>query len=173
VNTGLPGGGPWRILEDCPARLHNTGNAPSTRRQGALACICPHGVQVYETRKKIDNAHKWEQQRPLPRYLRNMSIRAVWLPGALCTTTGGRTLMDALAEQSEGAAAAVKKMCETCPALAQCASWILEAEQPGGSWGGYYAGMTRAERYERWKEKEAERGKQGTGTQPVDSGAGR
>lgn len=33
------------------------------------------------------------------------------------------------------------KVCATCPLIRECATWVLAAERPAGSWGGVYGGM--------------------------------
>jgi hypothetical protein len=46
-NFILPGGGPWKVLDECKSMYHNSLNATMT-----LGCKCPRGVDLYEKNKE-------------------------------------------------------------------------------------------------------------------------
>jgi hypothetical protein len=174
VNRKLPGGGPWRILPECPARLHNSlsagrGRNPRTRAEIHTRCICPRTLVLVladNVKARVRRLNRKElaasapvtvRRKPLPptpAYLSN--VKKVEIPdlmAGLCRTRIGQQIMDLASEVETGSLAlfrkqAAKAMCEEeCPVYAACLAWITSGtEQPAGSWGGIYAGMTATER---------------------------
>lgn len=148
----LPGNGPWRILAECPAMLHNTVRA-ATRGAREHRCICPRALALAEIDRDDRLSRKNSSGRkltPAASYLNNVAEAASWpdLKGGLCQTAGGRRIVDAYASEVKvtGAAMAHRRMCSTCPVQRKCGIGVLKAEQPPGAWGGMYAGMSAADR---------------------------
>ena len=189
VNRKLPGGGPWRILPECPARLHNSlsaarGRNPRTREEIHAKCICPRALALVVVDNERGRARRlarettphrnvattgWQKATATtPIYMSN--VKKVPIPDlshGLCRTPVGMQVMD-LATETGGNALhfrkkAAQEMCENeCPAYAACLAWITSGtEQPTGSWGGIYAGMTPSQRIQymtRKREKESTQG---------------
>lgn len=64
----------------------------------------------------------------------------------LCTIGDGvKIARDAISvEPSKRAIRArrtAREMCEACPLLAECRAWVMEQEDPPGSWGGVWGGL--------------------------------
>lgn len=57
VTSQLPGGGPWHILAECPALLHNSVRSVT---KGALQhrCVCPRGLALLELEKRRRSEHR-------------------------------------------------------------------------------------------------------------------
>lgn len=154
TGNGLPGRGPWRILEDCPARLHNTIHA-GRGRAGQIKCICPRAIAaVLEFRKKEERRRieaKGQNITKTPEYTNNV-VQNVERPDfhhAACATPEGRMIMDERSSSGNPTVEAcvlAARMCAECPINLECARWVLSAEKPAGSWGGFYAGMTPTDR---------------------------
>lgn len=169
----LPGGGPWLILEDCPAALHNTVHSAKGRDSAKAKCICPRAraaLYDHQRAEQVRNrardakrraerraALKLKEGQPLkqePGYLHNVrhGIPTPNLMAGLCRTPSGLQLMDSMIgkKRTAGKAARIKKMCKQCPVFDACHNWVMTAETPGGSWGGWYAGMGPRERENVW-----------------------
>lgn len=63
-----------------------------------------------------------------------------------CTVGDGvKIAQDAISVESSKRAIrarrAARKMCETCPLLTECRTWVTEMEDPPGSWGGVWGGL--------------------------------
>jgi hypothetical protein len=60
---GLPGRGPWRILSQCPSRLHNAPGAA----HGADRCICPRAIVLTPVRESpLPGGGPWRIYGPCP-----------------------------------------------------------------------------------------------------------
>jgi Transcription factor WhiB len=151
---GLPGGGPWAVLADCPAKYHNTLNAARRAAHGGK-CVCPGGAAMIE-RERV-----YQSGRPARRILIDSPLRAPQyeqnyktsgavpdLSKGSCRKPWGRPLLDAAAAvQYRGdATRSAQFMCSRCPVRKRCGEWVAQAEDPAGSWGGIYAGMTPHQR---------------------------
>lgn len=152
---GLPGGGPWLILADCPSRLHNTANAARGQGKGKPKCRCPHALVSVAEKRAVERAaarkkgaERVNLRKLTPIFLRNSLTRMPELPNAACKTSFGQHLFDQVQSKALGSGPAARRMCMECPELHPCGMWILKAEDPPGSWGNYYAGMNAAERRE-------------------------
>lgn len=55
----LPGNGPWRVLDDCPAIRHNT--LGSARGRGTKPCICPRALALIE--RERERTRQWNIRR--------------------------------------------------------------------------------------------------------------
>ena len=68
-----------------------------------------------------------------------------------CRTLRGMVTMDNYVDwpQSEGRVGAARGVCGACRLSVACEAWVIAAEQPAGSWGGMYAGMTPQNRRDR------------------------
>lgn len=157
-NHTLPGGGPWRILADCPAMLHNTGRA-ATQGAPQHRCVCPRALKMAERQRDQKNVSRAriKQLAPPPAqfstesaYLRNVRrpANAPSLDGA-CHSEHGREIADRLLSGRSGAVSEHKRMCGGCPELMRCRTWALNEELPAGAWPGMYGGMTTSERIRR------------------------
>jgi hypothetical protein len=157
MKAGLPGAGPWRILDDCEAPKHNTLRAHSGRhgREGTRTaqCRCPGAVVLYEKDSKRRSTAKY---RPRPKVvdagsLPPLQMRPPDLSAAPCRTPRGAALVDHW-QRSTGAGqqrvgVAVKWMCNRrCPVRAQCDLFAQVNEHPAGSWRGIYGGKDANER---------------------------
>lgn len=147
---GLPGGGPWRILENCPSRRHNTMNA-SRGKNNDGRCICPRGVHLLKA-----SARGWEANRiRKPRLRAQSKIVPPDMPDlstGACSTDEYRQIArdgqnDATYLGAVGARDAARAVClQHCPVQLQCRDYILAAERPAGSWGGVWGGLDVDER---------------------------
>lgn len=91
--------------------------------------------------------------RTTPQYLNNVSPGVTPdLTAGLCMPKEGRDLMDKVSSpQTKGylrSVAKARRMCGECPVQIECQSWS-DREDPPGSWGGFLAGRTAAERARR------------------------
>lgn len=176
--TELPwtGGGPWRILDDCPSPVtHNTLNAARgvtyiratgrSRRQVVAKCICPGGQRAIKRdnearrlrtitaneRNGSTRAHHVHKREAAGEYV-PAGVRMPDLSGGACQTPLGRTTLDAALSLNGGAGKkavqAAKDLCSFCPVAvaAKCERYVLAAEQPAGSWAGVWAGMSQSDR---------------------------
>lgn len=167
VPHGLPGGGPWLILDDCPAMYHNTGNAAKKGVAGHGRCICPRALVRWQRCKElaiISRTRRGERKatpqergkggRPaetgVPQYVRNMrqGVLPPDLSAGSCRSVLGRRIMDSAQDSrwSGEAMAMVRAMCEDCPVQQQCAQWAADGEDPPGAWIGVYGGLVHWER---------------------------
>lgn len=171
--NGLPGGGPWRILAECPARFHNSALAakkgtlrvPGEPGSGRLKCICPRGLQRLKeaqesakqsalTRGGREPKSKGGRQVGMevaePLYLRNtrQGVRKPDLSGMECGTALGRAVMDAAADARWGKdpLRVAKNMCDRCLKMIECRDWRRASETAPGEWYGMYGGETHIER---------------------------
>ena len=121
--AGLPGGGPWRILPECPARLHNTGHASVKGAQidgrgPRVMCTCPHGLarraEIFSVKYRHDQerahvAREVTKRAPIvrkgrvsvPQYVSNMTgdEPPPDLSAGLCHTPAGVMIMDQAADR--------------------------------------------------------------------------
>lgn len=62
--------GPWRILEQCPARIHNSASAcRGYDKNEGVKCICPHSLDILEKQRKgasIRQAERFEGRVVIP-----------------------------------------------------------------------------------------------------------
>ncbi len=156
----LPGGGPWRILPECPSFIHNTLRSTRGRIHN---CICPRALDLREAsleklRKANAAARAARQQNTgrgsAPTYMANIKseVGAPNLEGAPCSSKTGVLAMDLMLSEANSlqakGRALHRKLCAACPVEThqRCDAWWREAETPAGAWGGMYAGKTRKER---------------------------
>lgn len=165
------GRGPWRILAECPAKLHNTVRAVRGASTGGVRCICPRGIDLWQADLKRERERKQALKhgispKPhtrkvntlksgvLPSYLTNIgqNVRPPEMPTGEripCRWPSNRAVVDrAIAATRGPAVRAAQALCEQCPIASkqECLRWITDAEEPAGSWGGVYAGLTAADR---------------------------
>jgi len=169
--NGLPGGGPWRVLHECPAFFHNTAYAAKKRRDEAK-CICPRAlVRLAETKaltiqrriergeRKIGPGERQRGGRPHgntdAQYFRNIrdNVPVPDLSAGKCRSPLGLYLMDQAQESrwTGSALADAKAMCEYCPVKRACLGWVERAENPPGDWPGIYGGKTHMQRRNEWR----------------------
>ncbi len=173
-HAGLPGGGPWIILPNCPAPTHNSLRAARGRGQGggiterpAPRCICPRGQVCIEQDKKRKRevinplAKKRARPRPVkkvaevetrdPSYLSaiNQGVFAPHLDRGLCVISprAAKTILAAGERGGSPLHARARKLCdEVCPVRAECGAWVKQAEKPAGAWHGFIGGQTQVQR---------------------------
>lgn len=154
--NGLPGGGPWRIDDDCPAPRHNSIRSAEGRK-GEPKCVCPHGVQLYRERLTYFNGKRRGVPRsdfrikgsvpkdlvdPTPGFFRD----------AICQHPTFREVMDggfstAATKGGVRVRREAKNVCRThCPIRQQCLEYVQRLESPRGSWGGVWGGQDPWER---------------------------
>lgn len=166
---GLPGGGPWRILDECPGTLHNTLYAATRagRKPGYVACICPRAVACIEEdrpRHRLDNNNAYARRRAeraeaaklralIEQPKSPVTIRLVRetpvpdMTNAACGTDEGQKIMERVIMRSDiWNNDRAQELCASCPIKRQCGAWALSAEVIPGSWGGVYGGMTAKDR---------------------------
>jgi len=161
MSVELPGNGPWRILDECESRYHNSQTAARGKTRGQIKCVCPRALAVYEQYKAARRARERDYSRERSRRAANSarSVRAVirhapqqvtmpfpFLPGAACQGPGGVETMDRALEAKMTAEGmreidAAKALCATCPVMAECRAFARDHERPAGSWGGVWGGM--------------------------------
>lgn len=166
----LIGNGPWRLLPECPATIHNTLRAARGQdfRSGER-CICPRALALFEVHRQqqarrrrqkamgLDvNGNAGEGQPVISRnvnYVASMLGEVPNLRGSACTTDAGREIMDnaygAIAETDNRVLADItsaKLICVGCSVLAECGGWVLGSEVEPGEWGGVYGGLSIADR---------------------------
>ena len=162
----LPGGGLWRILDECPALGHNTLQmAERGARNDRLRrkCICPRARALYDAyiiSKKAyraqwyrTNAEKHKagmaahRENTVGIRRMNIGVPAPNMDGATCRTATGILAVDTSIENpSRASFEAVRKLCDECPIKLACRAWVLDAELKPGSWGTVYGGLTPGER---------------------------
>lgn len=161
----LPGGGPWRILDECPADRHNTLYAAvkgGRRGPGNARCICPRAL--WRKQDDLDSRRgehaRWYQENKArlkaakvvdQPALKVKHVRVAPVPDmtdAACGSDDGQVAVDiATAEASAGNLARVAAFCNSpCPIKEQCLRWVMSAEDRPGSWGGVYGGLTPKQR---------------------------
>lgn len=159
--AGLPGSGPWRILDDCPSMFHNTLHSALGRHAGGQKCTCPRALHLKATRRQ--NGQKLKAKPPsdpLWNYSRflYMAPAVVKEPmpaemgQAACRDGEGlayaddgmdRHMTKAGVQKREGA----KAWCHlACPVIEVCAGYAKRNEFPAGSWGGVWGGLDPWER---------------------------
>lgn len=169
---GLPGGGPWRILDECGAVYHNSAHAAkkgagpkdASVQRRALKCVCPRALERLAESNALTRGRRAElgvgrtgraSGRPkdsggVPRYFRNIrkNVPVPDLGSMECHTPHGLKVMDLAQEKhwKGEALKAAKGMCERCPMRVECLAWPTAAEVPAGDWPGIYGGMTHMER---------------------------
>lgn len=171
----LPGGGPWRILDKCPAPIHNSVEAARGRntayrsggmRNGRPKCVCPGAmikleadrerrrVSVKATRALVAKG----LEAPLPVQERGKDVAITPklpmpdLSRGVCRTNAGRRISDLVLDGDGGVGAKAKRehkiMCSGCPVQSICAEYVLAAEPRPGVWAGVWGGMSQTDRKE-------------------------
>ena len=148
--AGLPGGGPWAILTQCPASQHNSQRAASGRRDG-VQCICPRAKALHKQMVADRNTHgrseAWRESRFLHAGSAPPSVPMPDMSRGACRTNFGQAMADrgmdiSLTSQGVENREQAKGYCELyCPILERCRSYVLAAESPKGSWGGVWGGL--------------------------------
>ena len=101
--NGLPGGGPWRVLADCPSRLHNTYNSARGGSRRPNPCVCPHALAELAAKREQERAKRdysreaqllrKRRKQQAPTYLKSSPAPRTWFPEARCQTPGGRRIL--------------------------------------------------------------------------------
>jgi hypothetical protein len=160
--AGWLGGGPWLVLDECPADRHNTLSASKGRFctsrgrsvSGRPKCICPRAR--WWLARENEQRRRSEQERGVnrnnirvPSFMSNTLAQGMPdLRAGKCRSKSGREKIDA----AEGRLPTSKEvlearfMCAECPVFDACGDWVTRDEKPAGSWGLMYAGMTPRER---------------------------
>lgn len=156
----LPGDGPWRVLDECPAPKHNTLRAREGRMGRAATrvpcCICPGAVELH--RRDLQRRSRG-QRRPKPITTARVGVTSkpgrprVDLSGGTCQTPYGAALVRHYQETAGARQTNVRKairfMCRRCKVAEACRDYVETYEDPAGSWGGVWAGLTPHERRKR------------------------
>lgn len=167
----LPGGGPWRILDECPATFHNTQSAADRKDRWSHAfCICPRALELKAQgliRKRALNKAAWQRRQAkkaapsraefastkVPTMRRVREVPVPDMTNAACSTARGQVIMERAFMRSDvWNDTRARELCNgtdvssACPMRAQCAAWVLGAEVIPGSWGGVYGGLTAKDR---------------------------
>ncbi len=139
------GGGPWRVLDECPAVLHNTRTAwraGRNLRNRNNPCICPRAMAQYADVLRVHRENAAARRRKAgareavpvepapaapkrgrigsPAYTRNVLLDIANTPdlsgGACRTPHGQRAMARAIDEpQMMNSLAAAKAVCRLCP----------------------------------------------------------
>lgn len=170
---GLPGGGPWRIKQECKAINHNAWRS-AARGPRETRCICPRGMDLAKQERR-DRKQREREPSLAPRVRRyagdgtnrvvsgnpwasvegaaymNNDTRRVEAPDhsrGLCTSTASGRVAAMLVFDQPGSAsgARMRRICDNCPIRPECQRWVLSNETPAGSWGGMYGGLSVSER---------------------------
>lgn len=174
VARGLPGGGPWMVLDGCTSSTHNTLRSSITKYNGGL-CVCPRALVLREQHTAKERArskrayYKSKAAReaihgPRPekvetvRFIKPevvMNAQKEDMSGALCPDY--TALFDAAIDHAHASGRA-KAVCMKCPARLNCERLIqtLEGEYPG-SVAGVYAGLSVRDRMNGLKHAELSR----------------
>lgn len=166
----LPGGGPWRILDECLAVYHNTQRAALGRSIGRDKCICPRALVLktqraqYEKKKdeqrqarRRENSN-YETLRVYSRFLHSISaVTTTPMPRemskAACRTGVGMQFADDGMDRHVTPAGVSKRQgakdwCNTaCPVKDTCLAYVTANEHPAGSWGGVWGGLDPWQRH--------------------------
>jgi len=171
----LIGGGPWLVLDYCPATQHNTLKAArGTRVENRTRCVCPHACALLAAFSKTQAAQKraarqaemlaqLEAKSAAPPPVPKPKPKPALLPGSSVSrylrnvsgTSGPPSLPGrrcASVPQLFDAAldgrrtGEARAVCMSCPVRELCAAWVLEDEKPAGDWGGVYGGLSVADR---------------------------
>jgi hypothetical protein len=160
--AGFLGGGPWLVLDKCPAERHNTLSAAKGRFclargrsvSGRPKCICPRAqwwLQRENEQRRSNERERGVNRNNIrvPSFIANTLAQGMPdLSEGLCRSDSGRDIID-FAEGKQPNSLAVMKaryLCAGCPVMEQCKDWVTRDEKPAGSWGLMYAGMTPRER---------------------------
>jgi hypothetical protein len=162
----LPGTGPWRILDECPADRHNTiAAATGGKKAGVAKCVCPRArdlaVARLEWRREYDRLRETRPRAVVVAEAPGVTPAAVWaarrrrytpdLSAGACRTPYGEVMVQQ-AQSTAGTAKvnadrALKWLCQRCTERVTCATWVLAVEDPPpGSWGGVIGGLSPSER---------------------------
>lgn len=161
VNSGpmmYIGGGPWALNPECPAQWHNTQRAAVGRSRNGpqKRCVCPQALALLaierEKRRANDNGRRDGRSKKMTTIEAAMLVPIGTVPDfskSACRTVMGRKLYDAITSfpLPEGAIAAHRTMCGSCPIRNECAADAIRNEKDGEqSWDGMYGGLMPAER---------------------------
>ncbi len=151
--------GPWKILDECPATGHNI-IRHARGLDGLAKCICPRATALrteYNAVRRIDEKEartvKMEQEIRLPVAVPK-NIHQFDAPDwarAVCRKSENIPVVDLGFEISRtrvarSGRAMAKLLCATCPLQQVCLAWVMQEEEPAGSWGGVWGGMDPWER---------------------------
>lgn len=157
------GGGPWRILPECPAtRTHNTVNAARGVGRDGKRCICPRAVEMMDAYRRAEKERRAATggragrnesasiSRDLPPVRELLAVSVPARPdfrNAACRTSPENVRIAGRAFGVEaGAQRAAKRLCRGCPHLKLCGANVLQNEPEPGNWGGVWGGMAAADR---------------------------
>lgn len=140
--------GPYRILDTCHAKRHNSTSAYHL----AIRCKCP-GTLIL--RNAYNRAHPQlllgtRRSRAKP-VLTEEIISIPDLTGGLCTTPKGQKIAQGGFNTSDWPSGVAARdnavaLCLKCPRRSDCGAWVDSQEKPAGKWQGVYAGYTQQER---------------------------
>jgi hypothetical protein len=162
--SSLPGGGPWRILPECPSLLHNSTNS-ATSGPSEMRCVCPRALAL----KKVRNARrcaasdqtraqrraKGEPTRgyrpvapkPTPGFALSEPFEPSDIRFGACANERGQAMMDRLLGAKGGERGPLTRlmketMCSRCPARAMraCLQIGIDTRSPG-----VYGGLSESE----------------------------
>lgn len=187
----LPGGGPWRILDECKSQTHNW-LASARKTHLDPACFCPRTLVTLEenrTKKKAAYAARVALQRaklPVPKttrvyvtgpqygdaYMKDKPGERPNLMGAPCTTKEGIPIFESAHEQGgankKERVEKAKELCDFhCFVREACLQWA--GSKPGRDWDAIYGGMTQKERRSWFKEKSQSEERQSLTSSPTKS----
>lgn len=150
----LPGGGPWRILSNCPSPSHNI---LYRVRHGPvhLRCICPRALAIQEewlVKQRNRFRDRYQERQGSREGVRDTVLveqHATTAPASWPNLRGAACMRPGAADMT-GRPVPARRVCSTCPlsVFERCREWVLTAEQPAGSLAGVYAGMSPEERIE-------------------------
>lgn len=129
----------------CPARGHNTVSWARGGHSGREAkCVCPYAQKVLAQYKEERKAR--ERQRTTEKKESRPLSRMDWT-GALCRRPQSIGIADGGFDERKTwlgvtARTRAKALCQECPLLVACGTWVRKAEgNTPGSLGGVYGGM--------------------------------
>ena len=172
VRSPLPGGGPWLVLPNCPAKNHNTLRASrGNLARNVYPCICPRGRFLFAEEAKRRRAKSVAMRHnkkhdPVEKVRESLAAVPPDLYGGACTFGAGQKAHYAYNQtpKSEEKRKLALDFChKACVKLKECRTYILKAEFPGGSWGGIHGGMTPYERRQLASKSRGARGNEATG----------
>lgn len=157
------GGGPWRVLPNCPAFKHNTLKSArgmvmcGNERSKEGACICPRACFLLKEFRKQEKARETKKGNGFvyrsietAHYMNNTAtdFPPPDLTLGACKSLLGRRLTDKVIAGHKGADDLFKNtLCFAgCPVLMQCRAWVRRDEKPVGDWLGVYGGLSQSER---------------------------
>jgi hypothetical protein len=145
---GLPGSGPWVIDPECEAPKHNSITAAEGRDRTGIRCCCPR-ANALRVRRNSGRDRKPPKKPSEYRHIpapKKVTVVQPDLSAGACRPPVAAMVFDR-AFDSSMAYREARSICDACPLRDRaCFSYVKEAEQPPGSWGGVWAGMSPGQR---------------------------